>query len=601
MNVNFRYVVLAILTISILIEVALFVPTPLLYSLEKDNFSSPFHDNVEVLQLQSLNSTTDIVPHIQDVIDGTGPVTLDIRIHDLDQAQRDLDEFEKSQGSLSNLIVHLDMNESEIQAIEKNTAVQKQILDSLLNTSVSLDSLQMMEIQYRDQNNTDMLTTVRLQGNELRKRVNGLNERYRNATANIVATGTKFGLDMTKNQKSQADVDQIVQEIEQPKASTFIPVNTSLIPGEDRVSLFLRPDTGKYRDVIEYMGISLALNGNTTLRSENIPIILYIDDQPVSTILTDTFGYYDTRIPVGEISAGSHTVYTRSPTSRSVNRTLTVIPVDSVTNLTLSEPDRKGDVNCTGFVMANLPVRSASIQLTWDQSHVIVTKTGVNGEFMQEVPLPPGRHTVIAAFSGDGYPINASESDPQVVDIPVARGPAPDYGYLWLIISIIGIVLLFVVAAAFYLRRMARKRIPLPATPGDTDFPADGDPFLIQAGSSGPYGKNQAGGARESGGDSLVAYYAWMLDEHGLNAASRWVYEQLAVRIARDFRIKRYKALTAREISRNCRGKPYCGPFARLISAYERIRYSGQPSEHDQTVFETALHSTDDLMGGEEH
>lgn len=590
MNTNVRYAVLAVLTIVILLALALTTSSPLLYSLEKDTFPSPFHENVEVLKQQSLNSTTDIVPQIQDFIDFPGPVSLNIRIHDIEQARRDLERFEKSRGSLKNLIVRLDMNESEIQEIEKNTALQKAILESLLNTSVSLDSMQLMEIQYHDQNNPDMLTTVRLQGNELRKKVRGLNERYRNATEKVVEVGTKFGLDVTETKESQNQVEQIIQEIEQPKTTALLLVDTSLIPGEDRVSLFLRPDTGKYRDIIEYMGISLTLRGNTTLRAEGKPIILYIDDQPVSTIVTDTFGYYNVKLPIERIRAGSHTIYARSPTSRSVNRTLTVIPVDSVTNLTLSKPDQKGNVNCTGYVMANYPVRSASVQIIWDQTHVIVTKTDANGQFMREIQLPPGRHTIIADFSGDGYPINPSESEPRVVDISLIRGLEPDYGYVWPVISVIGIFLLFLGAAAFYLWRMAKGKTPLSGTSRDADFPADMDSELPQTSDS-----------MESGKETLIAYFTRMLREQGLSAASRMVYEQFAVRIAHDLRIKRHKTLTAREMSRNCRGKPYCGAFAIFISAYERIRYGGQVSEKDQAVFETTMHSTDDLMGGENH
>jgi len=244
MNTNVRYIILAVLTLGILLALIITNSTPLLYSIEKGGFPSPFHDNVETLKQQSINSTTDIVPRLQEYIDNTGPVSLNIRIHDIGQASRDLDRFGKNQGSLKNLIVQLDMNESEIADIEKNTALQKEILESLLNTSISLDSLQSMEIQYKSQNNDDMLTTVRLQGNELRKKVTGLNERYQNATEKVDKVGTKLGLDLTKNKGSQKEVEQIIQEIEQPKTRDLLPVDTSLIPGEDRVSLFIRPDIG---------------------------------------------------------------------------------------------------------------------------------------------------------------------------------------------------------------------------------------------------------------------------------------------------------------------------------------------------------------------
>ncbi len=605
MNTTVRYAVLALLTIGILVSLALTTSGPLLYALETDRFPSPFHENVDALKQQSQNSTTDIIPQIQDFIDFTGPISLNIRIHDIEQAKRDLERFEKSQGSIKNLIVKLDMNESEINEIEKNTALQKEILESLLNTSVSLDSLQLMEIQYYSQDNPDMLTTVRLRGNELRKKVSGLSERYRNATEKVVAAGTKFGLNVTNTKESRNQIEQIIREIERPKTSTLLPVDTSLTPGDERVSLFIRPESGKYRDIIEYMGISLTLRGNTTLRAEGKSIILYLDDQPVSTIVTDTFGYYNVKLPIERVHTGAHTVYARSPTSRSVNRTLTVIPVDSVTSLIVSRPDQNGNVNCTGSVMANYPVRSATVQITWDQSHVVVTKTNANGQFMREIQLPYGRHTIIAGFSGDGYPINPSESAPRVVEVSLISAPELDYGYIALVISVVGILLLFLGAAAFYLRRMAKGKTPAPGTPPDAGFPADTDSQLSQPESGlqipEPDHTTPINDLRESGKESLIAYYTRILKEQGLSAASRRVYQQLAVRIAHDFSIKRHRTLTAREISRSCRGKPYCGAFARFVAVYERIRYGGPVSVKEQRVFETAIHSTDEQMGGENH
>lgn len=101
--------------------------------------------------------------------------------------------------------------------------------------------------------------------------------------------------------------------------------------------------------------------------------------------------------------------------------------------------------------------------------------------------------------------------------------------------------------------------------------------------------------------ETLISYYTRLLQEKGLEVASWRVYQQLALKVARDQEIRRHRTLTAREISRGCKGKPYCRPFARLIAVYERIRYGGIVSVRDQTVFETALHTTDEQMEGDRH
>ena len=593
MNTLARYGIPAFLVIAILFTLVHVISTPQIYSAKNDTFSTLFHDNVDVLKSQPQNSTTDIDPLLQDFIDNPGSISLEIQINDAADAQRDLESFEKSRISLTNLVVKLNMNQSDIQELEDDTVQQKRILDTLLNTSITLNSLQALEIQYRDENNNDMLTTVRLQGDALRKQIQGLDQRYRNSTEKISSIATKFNLDDTKNKASQATVSQIVSTIARPEPATRIPVNTLLTPGDKRISLYLIPPTGKYRDVIACMGLSLTLKGNTTIRANGQPITIYLDDTPLSNTTTDMFGYYNIRLPIGRIAAGSHTVYARAPDVRSINQTLTVIRVDSVTNLSVSRPDGEGNVNCTGFVLANYAVPSASVQITVDNTSVTVTKTNAEGEFMRTIPLSPGTHTLIADFDGDGYPLNPSESDPITVEIALIKGVNIDYGYIALIISGTGILLASLGAAVWYLRRMGLRRLPSPGMQQENRLPSGSDDLGRR--------EDTAEDAADQEQETLIAYYTRLLKEEGLSAASRGVYQQLAERVARDLNIRRYKALTAREISRKCREKPYCRAFARFISVYERIRYGGQISVKDQSQFETAIDATEEQMGSDDY
>ncbi|PKG32826.1 hypothetical protein [Methanoregula sp.] len=601
MNAKTRYAVFFLLVVALLVALALTIPSPLLYTLEEDSFPSPFHQNTDVLKHLATNSTDDIVPEIQEFVDFTGPLSLSIRVHDVEQARRDFERFQNSHGSLKNLIVKLDMNESEIQELERNTALQKEILDTLLNTTISLDELQVMEIQYHSENNQDMLTTIRLRGEELRKKVRGMGARYQNATERVAESGRKLGINMTKNQESQSTVNQIIERIEHPEAEALLRVDTSLVPGDDRISLFLRPDTGKYREVIEYMGISLSLQGNVTRREGGKQIILYMDDVPFSTVTTDSFGYYNTKIPLERVISGTHTVYSRSPTSRSVNRTLTVEQVPSATTLSVSHTNRSTIVNCSGAVMANFPVRSASVEIVWDETHVLVTKTDSRGWFMKEIELPPGRHTILARFNGAGYPIDPSASAPQVIEISLIprTGDELELWDILLVICAIAILAGFVKITLYYIQRMTRKIEARAEKTGEV--PAGTSGSLEDSDSDLPARPADTSELMDPDNETIIAYYSRLLEEKGLKAASWRVYQQLAARVARDQEIRRHRTLTAREISRSCKGKPYCRPFARFIAVYERIRYGGIVSVKDQTVFETALHTTDEQMEGGRH
>jgi hypothetical protein len=60
--------------------IAGFAAAPLLYSAETARYPSGFHANPEVLKRLSLNGTTDVLPLMQDVLDYTGPVVLNVRL-----------------------------------------------------------------------------------------------------------------------------------------------------------------------------------------------------------------------------------------------------------------------------------------------------------------------------------------------------------------------------------------------------------------------------------------------------------------------------------------------------------------------------------------
>jgi hypothetical protein len=703
MNSKIRYAVFAAITIGILLTIAFTLSSPQIYSVQNDPSStSRFHANVEALKQQSLNSTTDIDPDLQDMINLAGPISLNIRIHNFEEASRDLERFGKSQASLKNLVVRLDMDESEIQDLQKNTALQKQILTTLLNTSLALDDLQSMEIQYYSQSNQEMQIPFRLRGSELRKKVQGLNQRYRTATENVNTVSKKFGISTPQNEESATHVDQIVNAIAPPESSaattagnstpasgttarasgnqtpssgsrTSAPGSTTPALKEDRLSLVLRPDTGRYQDPIEYSGISLGLDGSTTQRSESNPVILYMDDQPFANAVTDKFGFYSVKIPISKNQSGSHTVYSKSPTARSVNRSLTVLTVNSVVQMMVSDPDTKGNVTVGGIVTANnVPVSSAPVQISWDQSHATSTTTDEDGYFMKEISLPTGPHTIVAGFSGIGYPISNSESNPQVVDVPFFRGIPLESEQVWPVIIIVGALTGLIGGVILYLRRrkktaktptaaLENAKTPVIQKPDPKKTPEmpreksiyevmeygnepvhsginlpsreEGSRTVSWAASRGVYQHMTGQAARLLSGsqgkpektpektscratdsdpdndtpnipvkfddETLLGYYNRILNESGLAAASWGVYQHIAGKIARDFQILHYKSMTAREISRTCQGKPYCGAFSRFITTYERIHYGGTDTTDEQAKFEAALTSTEERMNGE--
>ena len=598
MIMNNRYVLLAGMAFAVIGVLVFFFSSPLLYSLEQDMFPSRFHDNIDALAQQTLNSTTDVLPLEQDLIGYTGPITLNIRIKDVDDARRELELFSRSNLRLNSLIVTLDMNQSEIQELSQSSARQRELLEGLMNSSISLNALQDLEIQYRDQNDQGRLLAVQLQGDALRKKIEGLYTQYKAETKIVTDISVKQGLDVSSQEESLSELDAYMKEINAvPQEQVNLPIRTSA-----QLSFIAYPGTGIYGDSIACSGYFFTIYGFLAHGDPGKQVTVYLDTTPVSTVTTDALGSFDLQVPIERIPAGTHSLHAESGLTQSDMRSLTVVPVDSVTTLAVSNATTSGIVSCTGTVLAaNRTVRSAPVELVWDGSHVISTITDADGRFSTPLRLPDGPHTVVARFTGEGYPIRPSESAPQGVVVSIQylpNLPAFPFMLVIMILLIAGIFTLFIGGAWYYLRRMPGRTRPVSpdmTEPAGSDQTADTDKVSPEEViPSEPAGDGTAP-------DSLFARYAHILQEGGLSAAARVVYLGFCVRIAKDLHIRQYTALTPRELSQSCTKKPYCGPFSSFVLVYERVRYGGYRSAAVQTEFEAEMKNTDTQLGGEDH
>ncbi|MGD0534030.1 MAG: carboxypeptidase-like regulatory domain-containing protein [Methanoregula sp.] len=597
MIMNNRYVLLVGMAITVIGILVFFFSSPLLYTLEQDMFPSRFHDNIDALAQQMLNSTTDVLPLEQDLIDYTGPITLNIRIKDIDDARRQLELFSHSNLRLNNLIITLDMSQSEIQELSQSSARQRELLEGLMNSSISFNALQDLEIQYRDQNNQGGLVAVQLQGDALRNKIEGLYTQYKAETKIVTDISVKQGLDVSSQEESLRELDAYMKEInasQENPATRSLPIRTSA-----QLSFITYPGTGIYGDSIECSGYFFTIYGFLAHGDPGKQVTVYIDTTPVSTVTTDALGSFDLQVPIERIAAGTHTLHAESGLTQSDMRSLTVVPVDSVTTLTVSNATTTGTVSCTGTVVAaNRSVRSAPVELVWDGSHVTGTTTDADGRFSASLRLPDGPHTVVARFTGEGYPIRPSESAPQVVVVSIQYLAAFPYLLVIMILLIAGIFALFIGGAWYYLRRMhgtTRPGSPAMTEPAGSYRTADTDKVSPEEViPSEPAGDDTAPG-------SLFARYVHILQEGGLSAAARVVYLGFSGRIAKDLHIRQYTALTPRELSQSCTKKPYCGPFSSFVLVYERVRYGGYRSAAVQTEFEAEMKNTDTQLGGEDY
>ena len=599
MNARLRYGILAVLVLGVCAALALSVTTTVIYTPEKDTFLSSYHNNIEVLRHQSLNSTTDVLPLMQDLLDYSGPIVLDVRIDNIDQARRDLESFSKNRVAFRNLVVNLDMNQSEMQEYADSLALQDKMFQDLINSSASFDQLRTLEIRYRNENNKNQLISVQMEGEDLRNRIHDLYGRYEKETQKIVNTSRKQGLDTTVEEQSLVHFQEYVREIEAERTPVELPASQASL-----LTLVLKPESGRFGDTVACSGYLVAPSGLSTPDRSRKNVTVLVDNTPFFSSLTDSSGHYSLQIPIGRIRAGMHEVRAETASARSEVRTLTVLPVDSVTSLSVGGITSKGGVTLTGSVIANRPVPLAPVELVWDGDHVVATTTDSWGDFREVVRLPAGRHTVIARFAGDGYPIHPSESEVQEVEVSILQSALPpDYSWLLLPLAIFALVLVFSGGALVYLRRSGTgpfRSSPLPE-PGGADTTGPGTeeerlPGLPTGQPSLPDGEKTVPSP-----ESLFSRYLRICEGSGLSEAAYAVYHEFSGHVARDLHVVRPASLTPLELSRACRKRPYCGTFSRFVGVYERIRYGGFRTPAVKDAFETALEETESAMGREDH
>jgi len=593
MRRDLRYGILTLMGLFVVMALAFSFSGPLVYSLQTDVFPSVYHTNTNMLKEQEINSTTDVLPLMQDLIDYTGPIIVNIQSGNVEQARRDLEVLVKNRKSFSNLVVNLDMNESEIQEFSKSKENQEKILQELLNSSVELDQLTSLQIQYRDENNPTMQTSLKLKGDTLRKKIRNLSEQYNAESAKVQSVGNAVGVSTTSEKQGAQDLLQYATAIDTREQQQIdIPIRRSA-----QVSMMLYPDTGKYGDTIKCFGYYFSLYG---YRVSSIPgriVTVYLDNTPVDTVKTDDTGSYIIQVPLEKVTAGTHRIHAESGPARSDLRSVTVLPVDSATMVTASKSRKTGEVNVTGTVIANQPVRNAPVELILDGVNIRLTQTNSDGVFFSVYNLTAGKHTVQARFTGVGYPINPSESEIKTI---VVSAPSLLFDLnMFMYAFVICVFVLFVGGALYYLWRGPGRSLFSREDNVPVDNPLTSDMELSDGFIPTPEPLLTKNGTVTD--ESLFKQYDGLLHSVGLGEASHAVYCNLSGRIAHDLNIARYRVLTPREMSRSCRNRPYCSVFSRLVSTYELIRYGGYSSELVREEFEATMQSTDTTIGGEDH
>ncbi len=399
MKQSYLYWVLLLLSLGIIAILGVTYSGPVIYSLETDLFPSSFHENTDALKMKSFNSTVDILPLVQDLLDYSGPIVLNINTRDMNQVKYYLDLFSKNNIKLKNLMVNLDMTESEMAEFSSNNLLQQKLLQELMDSTIAIDELDSLMVTYRDDN--DMLISLKLQREAILKRIHELNGEYQQTSEKIQKIAEKTGLDTTSEKETVQDINRIVNTMDEK--SPLIKTPPPHIP---TLSLLVKPETGKYGDSIGFSGI---FSSGITAQ-DRATITINIDSREVARANTNQDGIYSSLFEIEQITPGEHAVVATSGMVSSGTRTFSVTPVNSTTSLYILAVYNKPEIQAMGEIRAGKQVRNAPVAIISDYRTILRQTTDKNGVYRTQLSLSPGTHHIQVRFVNETYPIFMSKS-----------------------------------------------------------------------------------------------------------------------------------------------------------------------------------------------
>jgi len=585
-------------TIGLIFGIAI---SPVIYTLDSNVSSSVFHTNIEAQKRLIINSSTDMLPIMQEILDYSGPIALNIRMKDLESARYDLDEYARKYQKLNNLVINLEMNESEAQDFVNNTKLQDDLYNELLNSSYSLDELKRLEFRYRDREDIASLNMVAYQGQALKKKIQSIRDRYQTVSEKLIVQSEMYELDTKQVENSQIEVDKYAEEISENDFYE-VKIDQNYIK---KISLLITPDKGVYGDNIMYAGFASGIG------ERPIAVSIFIDNNLFFNITTDEMGQFRSTYQIGKISAGVHFISAQWGSTISEKLNFTVIPVKSSLNLNIiTAGNFQPEIWTSGHLMTNRSVSGAPVNLivnneTWNEVY-----TDLNGKYSANLTLPEGRYLINSLFLDPTFPINASTSQTyevvssgtSITSIRIFENsensslsfPFVIHGFL-----IFFIIICILAGIMWYRRKHEYSGLSDKIHPESGDTKNAKKQKMVK-----PWKLTAAANCEKvpmGEGDLLLLWFQTLIKESGLSNAGRFVYLNFLDRISGDIRAHHPLSLTPYEVMQKTMKKPYYNIFKIFILHYERIRYCGAKGEKEEEEFAKIIIETDVALDRKDH
>lgn len=574
------FLLIAVMAVLLLVSTG---QQPLLYTITNEPRETQFHTDIRVISAISVNSSADLLPVMQDLLDISGTIAITIRKNDLETAGQDLARYQKRYQDLNNIILKLDMNQSEVADFSKNSRQQNDILRQFVNSSESLQSLKKLEVQYHEDNDPTSLTTVKLQGKALERKLRTLRSEYETITDIMTGQAESKGLDSQGVRKGKEAIGTFTQEVAADQDVRERQYADSELTSS-AISILVEPDIAEYRELIDIFGF---ISGN---RISSRPIWIVIDGNPVAQVKTDDTGQYRTSYEIRNIAGGNHSVSTYWDGTRSESRTINVPMGNTTLSLGYRVVKNQAIVNLSGVLSARQPVQQAPVRVLVNNETWNTTITDESGRYFTSIALPAGTYSLNTVFDNSSFPLNSSMSSGfditstgrSISSIVKSREQSP--AYRWIILLLIPC---FGGVAWWYIRRN-RGSWRMNRIPGDRSREASGNDLSKEQKHS-----------DELSLDSLLAEKSGSHTHYTISDAAYLMYGRLLSRLLSDLPVSHIRTVTPRELTSLLSDHPRAEFIMVFVWLYERVRYGGSDTEEEFEELRLAMNDIEQNLAGD--
>jgi hypothetical protein len=423
--------VLALFFISVLLSTVdsaeLFTP--------KDIPGTDMHNNPDALRQISREESANAFGMMQDFIDLSDSIVINLKIKNMDDAKEDLEEYARLASRYDNLIINLDMDDSEIEEFRRNNKEQLEALKETVQDSELLEQLKTLQIQYRESGDSNKFYSVTYEIEALKKKMGIDTARLENSTRDLTESSKKYEVETSHLEESSKSIREIGGD-DELNPEDFVPddvrpddVRPDDVRPDDVRPDDVRPDDVRPEDIsinvsplVVYYGDLLNISGTVEWVYDEKAVEIFIDSKKAGETGAEPDGGYIFRYPVKKIKAGKHTVYSKTGISYSDVFEFEVKSLPGLLSLDYVEAtDESGNniYRLFGNLTADgIPVSGAAVGLLSGNKKIKDAVTGYDGNFSADISLREGLHIINAVFDNPAYPVDKTESREIQIYIP---------------------------------------------------------------------------------------------------------------------------------------------------------------------------------------